>query len=72
MKKIPLILVLIGMVALMFPSVGCGPPGSTHVSVGVGVAYPGGWGPYRGPYGGPYGGVWVGRPIYSPIPFPLF
>jgi hypothetical protein len=69
MKKIPYILVLIGIVALMFVSAGCG-PGTAHVSVGVGVAYPGAWGPY-GP--GPYGGAWVGRPIYwTPIPFPLF
>jgi hypothetical protein len=69
MKKIPYILVLIGVVAMLLVSAGCGPPGSTHVTVGVGVAYPGGW----GPHGGPYGGVYMGRPIYySPIPFPLF
>ena len=69
MKKIPNILVLIGVVAMLLVPVGCGPPGSTHVTVGVGVAYPGGW----GPYGGPYGGVYMGRPIYySHIPFPLF
>ncbi|MFA9454677.1 MAG: hypothetical protein ACERK6_12275 [Candidatus Aminicenantaceae bacterium] len=70
MKKIPYILVLIGVVAMMFLSAGCGDPNSMHVTVGVGVAYPGGWG---GPYGGPYGGVYMGRPIYySPVPFPLF
>lgn len=38
MKKIPYILVLIGVVAMLLVSAGCGPPGSTHVTVGVGVA----------------------------------
>ena len=73
MKKTFLILGLVGVVAMMLVSAGCGPPGSAHVTVGVGVAYPGPWGgPWGGPYGGPYGGVWVGRPIYTPIPYPLF
>jgi len=68
MKKIPYILVLVGVVVMLLVPAGCA-PGTAHVTVGVGVAYPGGW----GPYGGPYGGVYVGRPIYySPIPFPLF
>ena len=44
----------------------CGP--ATHVSVGVGVHVPGGWGPY-GPY--PGGSVWVGSPVYPPYYYPL-
>lgn len=44
-------------------SLSCGP--ATHVSVGVGVAYPG---PWVGPYG-PGGVVVVGRPYPYPGPY---
>ena len=48
-------LLVMAVIAFVVPA--CGP--GTSVSVGVGVAYPGGYWP-----GSPVGGAWVGGPAY--------
>ena len=47
------VLIIVGLTLVM---AGC------NATVGVGVAYPGAYGPYGGPWGG---GVYVGGPIYG-------
>jgi hypothetical protein len=57
-KRVALVSVLLLLTTLAF--LGCGGPAT--VSVGVGVAAPGGW-VGATPYGpGMHGGVWVGMP----------